>query len=360
MPKRARKNDSRVTSLKPLILVAAFFWMMSPLVASESVIGAAATLGAPKLIGRPSALDKAANPAMSLSGLFLSKHSSNKDKNGLSVQEISAQFSGAIDPHFYGNIALASEGANQIRVREAYAATLFLPKVTIKAGKFLVNFGANQLIHPRAQPLIDKPLLNQYFWGELCEGSIGLEVSWRLPVSWHSDLVGSVTRAQGTTAFFTNESESLSSQGRFENIFLLAEDTVLGLGVSGATGPGTEGTRNYWGGDVTLKIGSAKAKENLAFSWTNEVISRGKGAWGFYSTPLLRVLAPLWVGGRYDYVNRENRKTNSQNLLIAFAPSDFSVLRTQWGWSQDSGGGNQWQGLIQFAMSLGAHSLHSY
>lgn len=316
------------------------------LAASCLTLSASANLGAPKLIGNPPALDKTGNPAVSVTGLALGACGTGVAAKGLMLQEAEAQFTGAVDSYFYGNAAIKVDGAGRVLVREVYATTLFIPRFTVKAGKFLQNFGANNLIHPHAQPLIDRPLVVNNFFGAEGLGNAGVEAAWRVPLPWHVDFIASAIRAEGNPAFTTTNPETIAGLGRIENIFSVTPETTLVLG-------GSASNLNYVGADATLKLGSS-------FAWTNEFISRAKGDWGIYSTPLLQVLDGVWAGGRLDYVESAAGKTTAENFILAYAPSNFSNLRAQVGWAQRPAGVKDWQLLFQYGITLGSHSLHAY
>lgn len=330
-----------------------------------------------KIFGGSSLVDKSMNPAISLNGLFLGGFGTAQEKHGLRIQEIEAQFTAAVDPYFMGNFIVTSEAGAPLEVEEAYLSTLSLPRVTLKAGKFLANFGKNNPIHTHAQALIDKPLVNRTLLGEDGFNSFGAEASLLVPAPWYMDLtVGGMS--SGTTPLYNSLSDtSMALTSHLENLFDLSDQTTLSVGLSYSMGDNqTRNMSHYWGADTTIKYVSGKGKGEFALAWTNEVIASKRTsyaflttpdwetAWGAYSTLLARLNPRFWVGGRFDYVATDLgtvNKTKAENLILAYVPSEFSALRLQGGLVQKPfSTSSDWQALLQFNMTIGSHPAHAY
>lgn len=330
---------------------------------AEDAAKATATAGQPKLFGGGGLVDKSMNPAVSVNGLFLGAWGNNVPNadRGLLLQEVEAQFSAAVDPYFYANVILAAEPGTGVGVEEAYITTLSIPHLTFKAGKFLVNFGKNNLLHTHAQPLIDRPLVNKMFFADAFN-SVGLETSFLVPTPWYMDLTVGIVRAQGSNAFTTTEPQQVGGTVRLDNLFDLTDTTTLGVGGSFATGRNAAGTMDkLFGADVTLKYVTGKGKGDFGISWANEFINT-TGQWGVYSTPLVRLNQNWWTGVRFDYFkNPTDAKTSAENLVIAYVPSEFSAIRVQGGIQQNPGGApSTWQTFVQYNMTIGSHPAHAY
>ncbi len=69
-------------------------------------------------------------------------------------------------------------------VEEAYATILRgLPGgLQLRAGKYRVDFGKLNLLHPHAYSFLDAPLLHQAYLGEEGLADIGLNLNWQLPL----------------------------------------------------------------------------------------------------------------------------------------------------------------------------------
>lgn len=329
-------------------------------------------------------IDKSMNPAMSFNTLLLGTHGSAvKDagfKPGLSIQELEARFTASVDPYFLGDLEISADGGGKIGVEQAFISTLSLPSVTLKAGKFLSNFGKNNIVHNHAQPFIDRPLANRKIMGGEFN-SIGLEASVLVPLPWYFELTAGVASArsfeEGTSGeltgpFRSGNDEALAALLRMEHLFDVTDTTTLAIGSSYTGGDNEAGVRSHYAGlDLTMKYRSGQGKGTFALAWTNEVIHGwrdGIAAWdrgfGAYSTLLARVDPRIWVGGRADYVNTRADVTSistGENLIVAYVPSEFSALRLQSGLVQSQGkSGSDWLAMLQFNMTIGAHPAHAY
>lgn len=318
------------------------------------------------------------NPAITLNGLFLGSYGKLAEKPGLRLQEVEAQFSAAVDPHFMGSFTFSADGSGAFNIEEAYFSTLSLPRVTLRGGKFFANFGKNNSFHTHQQPLIDRPLINRVLLDEKSFNSVGLEISAVIPTPWSMEFTAAALSASSnivtTTPFKSANSEALAGNFRLENGFDLSNVTTLGVGASYAIGNGQIQSNNVqvYGADATLKYISGKGKDDFAISWTNEFqqssrvgyasLSSWERAQGFYSTLLFRVNQSFWVGGRMDYLQMKDTdiSTVADHVMVAYVPSEFSTIRLQGGLSKTTNEDSKSSILIQYNMTLGSHPAHAY
>lgn len=347
----------------------AVFWCVWARAETSTAIAA----GSPKIFGGSGMVDKSMNPAISVNGLFLGAAGNAAPDQGLTVQEVEAIFSASVDPYFYSNIVLSMERVDSIEVEEAYAVTLAIPAVNLKFGKFLANFGKNNLIHTHGQQLIDRPLVNRRILGDEGLNSIGLEASWLVPVPWYLDLTVGTQSASRADTFQSPDPKALTVLVRMDHLFDLSDATTLGLGGSFATSHNAMSERTHlFGGDLTLKYVEAKGRGTFAVAWTNEILFGKRngfvapdamGQWGLYSTLLLRLSQIFWVGGRFDYYKETDPvsdATKGESLVLAYVPSEFSAIRLQGGLVQAPGVPSEWLALLQYNMVIGSHPAHAY
>ena len=331
-----------------------------------------------KLLGGTQQVDRTMNPAISMNGLFLGNWGpAIAEGKGIKLQELEGQFTAAVDPYFFANFILSIEGADgSMSPEEAWVSTLGLPVVAFKVGKFLQNFGKNNLIHTHAQPLIDRPLVNQLILGEEAFNTAGVQADILVPLPWYVNL--SIAGVSGKTAdlFSAPKEENLANVTRLENLWDLTDATTLGFGISYAFGNNLAAkTSQFLGADITLKYVSPKGRGNLAIIWTNEYIQGWRPGlltlaapdWenghGIYSTLMARVHPNFWLGGRFDEVSRTSATTDkrtAENVVVAYVPTEFSTVRLQSGLTQATGEETKWQALLQLNVTIGSHPAHAY
>jgi hypothetical protein len=138
---------------------------------------------------------------------------------GLQLQEIEGQFTAAVDPYFFANFILSIEGpSGSMSPEEAWVSTLGLPVVSLKVGKFFQNFGKNNLIHTHAQPLIDRPLVNQLILGEEAFNTSGVQADILVPLPWYVNLSVAGVTAKTAELYQGNRDEDLANVTRIENL----------------------------------------------------------------------------------------------------------------------------------------------
>lgn len=331
-----------------------------------------------KLLGGTQLVDKTMNPAISLNGLFLGNWGpAIETGKGLRIQELEGQFTASVDPYFFANIIFTSEAGGPLQPEEAWVTTLSLPVVSLKMGKFLTNFGKNNLIHTHAQPLIDKPLVNKLILGDDAFNSVGVQADVLVPLPWYVNLSVAGVSAKTADTFKATKEENLANVSRLENLWDLTDSTTLGFGVSYAFGNNfVSKISKFLGADLTLKYVSPRGRGNFALIWTNEFIQGWRPGlltlvapdWengtGAYSTLLARVHPQFWMGGRFDHVSltaSETTKQTAENIIFAYVPTEFSTVRLQAGLNQETGReGSNWQALLQLNVTIGSHPAHAY
>ena len=331
-----------------------------------------------KLLGGTQQVDRTMNPAISMNGLFLGNWGpAIEEGKGIKLQELEGQFTAAVDPYFFANFILSIEGADgSMSPEEAWVSTLGLPVVSLKVGKFLQNFGKNNLIHTHAQPLIDRPLVNQLILGEEAFNTSGVQADILVPLPWYVNLSIAGVSAKSSDLFSAPKEENLANVTRLENLWDLTDATTLGLGISYAFGNNLASKLSqFLGADLTVKYVSPKGRGNLAVIWTNEYIQGWRpglltlaapdweNGFGFYSTLMTRIHPTFWLGGRFDQVSRTSSSTDkrtAENLLIAYVPTEFSAVRLQTGVTQETGQETKWQALLQLNVTIGSHPAHAY
>ncbi|AHK80394.1 hypothetical protein M911_15960 [Ectothiorhodospira haloalkaliphila] len=97
---------------------------------------------------------------------------------GFNLREIELAFSASVDNYFDAFVMLALD-EHDIEVEEAYATTRNLPAgLQIKAGKFLSDIGYINSQHPHDWAFVDRPLVNEFLFGDHGLQETGVQLTW--------------------------------------------------------------------------------------------------------------------------------------------------------------------------------------
>lgn len=98
---------------------------------------------------------------------------------GFNLRETEIAFSASVDNYFDAMVILAIEGDSGIEVEEAYLTTQNLPAgLQVKAGKFLSDIGYINKQHPHDWDFVDRPLVNEFLFGDHGLQEKGVQLSW--------------------------------------------------------------------------------------------------------------------------------------------------------------------------------------
>ncbi len=99
-------------------------------------------------------------------------------ENGFALREAEITFSAAVDNYLDAMVVLAGS-SNEFEVEEAYITTRSLPAgLQVKAGKFLSDIGYMNKQHPHDWDFFDRPLVNEYLFGDHGLQETGVQLSW--------------------------------------------------------------------------------------------------------------------------------------------------------------------------------------
>lgn len=105
-------------------------------------------------------------------------HGDGGAQNGFSLREAEITFSASIDNYLDGLIVL-SGSENGFEIEEAYITTRSLPAgLQLKAGKFLSDIGYVNKQHPHDWDFFDRPMVNEYLFGDHGLQEAGVQLSW--------------------------------------------------------------------------------------------------------------------------------------------------------------------------------------
>jgi hypothetical protein len=334
------------------------------------------------------------NPKISAIGTFLASGTENhavvKPVNlGLPEAELSLQ--AYVDPYARADFYLAfhTEGEDpfsgpdsvaaanseyQAHLEEAYLTTLSLPYgLQLKAGKFRLNFGRINQVHPHALSYVDVPRMYVNFLGEEGLADGGVAINWLVPNSiFYQELNFEITSGAVEGPSFEGGSKDLLYTAHLKNFFDLNDNTTLELGFSGVQGSNNPaGDKTTIGGaDLTLIWKPLRYNRYKSFEWTSEgLVSKRRmpGAsvtsYALYSFMRYQIGHRWFVGARYDYSQfPDNSEVNeaAYSGILSFFATEFQKIDLQYQYGVPAEGKNFNRVLLRAVFVIGAHGAHKY
>ena len=163
-------------------------------------------------------------------------------------EELEVAFQAYLNPFAKGDIVFTLPGpdleASKLGIEEVYATVLRgLPlDLNVRFGKYRVDFGKLNMMHPHAWPFITQPLSQERFFGEEGLNDLGISASILLPTGdVFTKLTVDLLRGSGIgeaagIADTTGGSPFYATSARLTGFFPLGEFSDLEVGLSGYTG----------------------------------------------------------------------------------------------------------------------------
>lgn len=327
-------------------------------------------------------------------------------KNSLFIQEVELQFSAPITS--YAQIK-ATAGAHNGESPELEEAFLHYTgkdgPLQLRLGKMRQELGALNSVHTHALPQADRPLLYSEFLGDDGLSTTGAELSWRLPVAWHSKATFSVSSRVGTHshhhedseeeeefAIFPNEGEQHPIfSARWENRVNLSDQTSLTLGLSHASSHiDSEHIRSSKlnGADLTLKWKPCPDSYR-EFTWRSEYMNahqvykihddtdylskaehehshhdlKDKNLNGWYTYLAYRPNKNFRFGLRYDQADSaiiEKGVTRRTSTFAEYIASEWNSLKLQYNRTSPSWQSGYNELLLQWNIIVGPRCNHNH
>jgi len=342
------------------------------------------------------------NPDISAIGTFETfTHNDNarpqeKEKLNIASPTLELMVSGYVNPYVRADAVIAWEGEeHNAAIEEVYATVLRgLPlNANVRVGKYLLEFGRLNPIHPHAYSFIDRPLPHEMFFGEEGLSDMAIRTSVLLPTgSAYTELMGAVLKGDALTGHeHEHEAEEETEEVRINPGFLGRLTTSLAVSEFGELAFGgtvlnavheahsEEEQLRTWliGGDFKYKN---KPNRNKSIQIEGEAIYRSQeqeagdnlssfGAYG-YVDYLFR--QKYNAGGILEYVSEKRlidhellttEKVNTwrAGLFIGFMPiEETSVVRLVGHYTDPGDGEGFAEVVLQFIVSLGPHQPHNF
>jgi hypothetical protein len=320
-------------------------------------------------------------------------------------------FSANIDPYFRGVANFAVSPDNKLSVEEAYVQTTALGKgLTVKAGRFLSGIGYLNPQHPHSWDFADAPLAYQAMLGTQY-GDDGLQVTWLAPTDRLLELRAEVGRGAsfpgsernrngaGMGSLSAHTGDDIGASHSYRAGVSLLYTRAAGQELATQDPFGSElassftGNSRVWIADGVWKWAPNGNATRTNFKLQGEylhstrtgsllvdptgVASEGgyrSSQSGWYVQGVYQFM-PRWrVGLRTERLSPGTPDFGANNglllvdtgharknsLMLEHNPSEYSRLRLQVAQDRARAGGTDWQWLLQYQMSLGAHGAHGY
>ena len=337
-----------------------------------------------------------------------------RNEQGFNIGESEMGISANIDPQFRGVATLALDPAGGVSVENAFVQTTALGDgMNLKFGRFFSGLGYLNEVHAHAWDFVDQPLVYATFWGNQL-GEDGVQFKWLAPTDTFIEIGGEMGKGRG---FPGTDTPRNSVGGR--TLFVHVGDDIgiehswrVGTSMhlttrvdaastdvpdlhAGLVSNSFSGDSQAYGMDFVwkyspngnvrdsyLKVQSEyflrKEKGNLTYDTLGTPFTDTFSVTqsGFYVQSVYQFM-PRWrVGARYDHLDPGVAKVGMLNagnvisdyafkptrasLMLDYSPSEFSRLRVQLARDDSIATIRDYQFLLQYVMSLGAHGAHSY
>jgi len=358
------------------------------------------------------------NPQISVIGTFAAAYYSRNnpivfaendpENTGVNLQEVEVGFQSVVDSYFRFDLFI-SFITDAVEIEEAYGTTLFsLPlNSQFRIGRARAKFGRINQIHRHAQNFVTLALPAAQFLGEHLNPT-SIEANFLVPVPWYMELSASGGSPDVETPTFARDEDAndiglLLYVFHAANFFELSESLGLNLGASFATGsngtaPGARS--NLYGLDLFAKYRPLKNNPYQEVSLQSEFMyldaetpEQTLENWGWYGE-LVYHFAKRWNSGfRFGIIDtntpvtqQDDGQAGDSNLfttirseggddggmlglvgrtyrispMLTFSPSEFSRMRLEYDYLNQSFAGNQHALFLQFQYVIGAHGAHPY
>ncbi len=144
----------------------------------------------------------------------------------LDLQSVELALQGYLNPFARADVYIGYHNGS-LEIEEAYATILRgLPGgLQLRAGKYRVDFGKLNLLHPHAYSFLDTPLLHQAYLGEEGLSDIGVNLNWQLPLGKSAlTLSGNILKGDFARPHEHTEEHHAHSAGQLLSLRALDEE----------------------------------------------------------------------------------------------------------------------------------------
>lgn len=336
------------------------------------------------------------NPALGLNAMMLTQKSEvDSENDGFGLQGVELQFNSDVDAYFRAQIVLgihkeihdhdeeeeaqeeeeAHSGEFKLHAEEVYVETISIPGVTIKAGKFLSQFGKYNAIHLHALPFIYRGIVQTEMFGYEGFSSPGLSSSFLIPLNWYSEFTLEAMAPENEN-LFERSSHATTYVAKIKNLWDFNDTATIEWGVSSlnytraAYNDHEEEKTQVMGTDFTFKWRPLKNGRSESFMFSTEYIQKKReGSVELENAGITSFIRyqfkPRWfMQAQYENlgINRseDEEYAHGTSAMLAFIPSEFSAVRLQYDNIKSDHDEDEKRISLQLNISIGAHPAHMY
>jgi hypothetical protein len=317
-------------------------------------------------------------------------------------QELELAIQSYLNPFSRADVILTIPGPDiegaKLGIEELYA-TVFrgLPlDLNLRFGKYRVDYGKLNMVHPHAWPFISQPLSQERFLGEEGLNDLGISASILLPTGdVYSNLTVDVLRGNATAhaagmADTTGASPFYANSARLMSFFTLSDESDLEVGLSALTGIHDPYNRDrfwYLNGDFKYKYrpsmytslvlqgeylyNTRSASQNQAFvpflNAAGMPETRTINSSGMYVYADYQFFKLYSIGARYDWSEAPYSKDDKATGVSVFAgyyPVEETLgLRLEYQHTKTDTPASSTSVntiMLQVLFSLGPHKAHPF
>jgi hypothetical protein len=324
------------------------------------------------------------NPNISAIGQVFGTYTGEKFKNGekdFSLGEAELVLDSPLNPYLNGMFVLSLDPESGVEIEEAYATLIKgLPwNFAMKAGKYRLNFGKLNSMHPHAYPFIRTPRVMNPSEANLIPGEesfndISVEASTLIPVvgSWAATLTGELIQGK---SFHPEENVTDGAWvAHLSNTFIL-DPASFDIGFSATQGKNSveyDTKSTIIGADIKAKIilnptvaltvAGEGVYKNAKIADSTELTS-DDNRYGFYTFANLQFRTRFNGGVLFEmYQDPENRDNIDKAIKPFFGFSvleESTLIRVSYEYFMNSDGGHN-TAEIQLLFSMGPHKAHQF
>lgn len=310
---------------------------------------------------------------------------SEKNEFNLQMPAMELVIAGYLNPYARADAVLAWESEENASIEEIYATILRgLPLgLNLRVGKYRLEFGRLNPVHPHAYSFMDTPLPHQEYFGKEGLNDMAIRASVAIPTGQlNTEIMGAVLK--GEILRIGKEEEILADStqeetrikpgffGRVTTSAAVSENAEFTVGVSTVTAeydPVAALRARVSGVDAKYKW---QPNRNTSLTVEGEVLQNRRevsedktvtsyGAYGYID---YRFHQKYNVGSIYEFAQGVLDKDCSVSRIgcfVGFAPiEETSLVRILTNYTNPKGADGFWTATVQFVFSLGPHQPHNF